>query len=264
MQGVGQIQLTQIPSFVDFPRTKLPNHFFYSRPWHKNNRDTTIPFPWDRLDGRPIVYASLGSVQTGLQSLYLAVAEACGSLDVQLVMSLGRKGASLPANKLPSNAVVVDYAPQLELLQKASAVLTHGGLNTALEAVACGLPIVIVPLANDQPGIAARLANLGVAHAVSAGRATKKPQVLTEAIVKVLNDPSFRRAARRHQQTMRDECPTLAQTAELLETGLGRTSALDRDDPDAKRILESISPAVANVTLESFSPVANLTLRDLR
>lgn len=250
VQAVGKIQVTQIPSFVDFPRTKLPSHFFYSGPWHKTNRDTKVSFPWERLDGRPIVYASLGSVQTGLQSLYLAVAEACGSMgNVQLVMSLGRKGASLPANRLPSNAIVVDYAPQLELLQKASVVLTHGGLNTALETLSCGLPIVIVPLANDQPGIAARLVNLGVAEAVPAARATKTPELLKEAFIKVMKDPSFRRAARRHQQTLRNECPTLAQTAELLETGLCRTDGvLGRDDPEAKRILETISPPVANLT----------------
>lgn len=245
-QKGGRVQVTQIPSFVDFPRTNLPPHFFYSRPWHKANRDVAIPFPWDRLnDDRPIVYASLGSVQTGLQSLYLNIAQACASLNVQLVLSLGRKGASLPSHTvLPSNAIVVDFAPQLQLLQRASIVLTHAGLNTALEALSFGLPIVTVPLCNDQPGIAARLVHLGVAHAVPPGRAT--PPAIQQAISKVLEDPSYQRAATRYQR-MIDRCPTLSQTAEILETALSRSGPLLRDDPEVTRIL-------------SFRPMANLTL----
>lgn len=246
-QKGGRVQVAQIPSFVDFPRTQLPQHFFYSRPWHKENRDTTIPFPWNRLDDeRPIVYASLGSVQTGLQSLYLAIAKACDGLDVQLVMSLGRKGASLPSNAfLPSNAVVVDFAPQLQLLQRASLVLTHAGLNTALETLACGLPVVILPLANDQPGIAARLVNLGVGKVVLPSHATEK--VLKEAISQVLEDESYQRAATHYKRAVHDNCPTLAQTAELIETGLCRPCPLLRDDPEAKRILGP--KPVANMTV---------------
>jgi zeaxanthin glucosyltransferase len=247
-QNVGKIQLTQIPSFVDFPRTKLPDHFFYSKPWHENTRDATMPFPWERLDGRPIVYASLGSVQTGLHQLYMTIAEACSSLDIQLVMSLGRKGASLPDHLLPPNAVVVDFAPQLQLLQLASAVLTHGGLNTALEALACGLPTVVVPLCNDQPGIAARLANLGVAQVVPVGRV--KSEVLREAIVKALEDPKYRLTASLYKQRMHNECPTLAQTAELIETAVCRTTPLHRDDPEVERIL-------------GITPVSNMTMGEL-
>ena len=250
LQRVGNIQLTQIPSFVDFPRTKLPNHFFYTSPWHKPKRDVDIPFPWHRLNDKkmPIVYASLGSVQTGLQSLYLAMAEACANLDVQLVMSLGRKGACLPADyDLPSNAIVVDFCPQLELLQRASVVLTHAGLNTALEALACGLPIVTIPLCNDQPGIAARLVNLGVAQAVPPGRVTANPEILQQAIETVLENPTYRSAASRYQRMLRDHCPTLAQTAELIEVGLGRSTPLLQEDPEVKRVL-------------GREPVANLTI----
>lgn len=237
-QNVGKIQLSQIPSFADFPRTTLPDHFFYSRPWHETSRDSTISFPWKRLDGRPIVYASLGSVQTGLHPLYMTIAEACRTLDIQLVMSLGKKGASLPAHLLPPNVIVVDFAPQLQLLQLASAVLTHGGLNTALEALVCGLPTVVVPLCNDQPGIAARLANLGVAQVVPAGQV--EPKMLRDAITKVLDEPQYRLAASRYKQRVRNECPTLEQTAQLIEAAVCRHAPLQRGDPEVERIMGNI------------------------
>ena len=245
-QRGGQLQITQIPGFVDFPRSNLPQHFFYSRPWHKPNRDVAIDFPWDQLqDDRPIVYASLGSVQTGLQSIYLEIVRACADLNVQLVLSLGRKGASLPSDvKLPPNAIVVDFAPQTRILQRASLVVTHAGLNTALEALASGLPMVTIPLCNDQPGIAARLVHLGVAKLLTPSRVS--PHNIQQAISEVLEDPSYVQAAARYQR-MIDSCPTLAQTAEILEAGLSRSDQLLRDDPAVARIM-------------SFQPVANTNM----
>jgi zeaxanthin glucosyltransferase len=220
-----------------------------------------MPFPWERLDGRPIVYASLGSVQTGLHQLYITIAQACISLDhIQLVMSLGRKGASLPEQHLlPPNAIVVDFCPQLQILQQASAVLTHGGLNTALEALSCGLPSVVVPLCNDQPGIAARLANLGVAQVVVPTAGRFKSEVLKEAIVEALENPKYRLAAIRYKQRMQsNECPTLAQTAELIETAVRRPTPLHRDDPEVERILGVINPLPVsnnNLTLDELEVI---------
>jgi UDP:flavonoid glycosyltransferase YjiC (YdhE family) len=232
-QNVGQIQVAQIPSFLDFPRERLPSNFFYSMPWHKECRDTQLKFPWHALDGRPIVYVSLGTVQNRLESMYLSVAEACSDLDVQVVLALGRKGATL-SGKLPRGAIVVEYAPQLELLRRATAVVTHAGMNTALEAMANGLPMVAIPVCNDQPGVASRLAHVGVAEVVPARRAN--PTNLRAAIIRVLRDPSYRAASVRMQQLIRSG-PTLEQTSELIEVGLSRFEPLRRKDAEAQRIL---------------------------
>lgn len=236
-QNVGQIQIAQIPSFLDFPREQLPHNFFYSMPWHEEYRDEKVDFPWNALDGRPIVYVSLGTVQNRLEKLYLSVAEACSDLDTQVVLSLGRKGATLSA-KPPRGTIVVEYAPQLELLRRASVVVTHAGMNTALEAVANGLPMVAVPVCNDQPGVAARLARVGVAEVVPARRAS--PANVRAAIVRVLEDPSYRAASVRLQQLIQSG-PTLEQTAELIEVGLSRSEPLQRKDPEAHRILGTAS-----------------------
>ena len=74
---------------------------------------------------------------------------------MQLVLSLGCRGAKLDG-AVPQGTIVVDYAPQLQLLERGTAVVTPAGLNTALEAVSHGLPMVAMPIANDQPGVAAR------------------------------------------------------------------------------------------------------------
>ena len=58
---------------------------------------------------------------------------------------------------LPGNPLVVGYAPQLELLSRATLTITHAGLNTALESLSAGVPMVAIPVGNDQPGVSARL-----------------------------------------------------------------------------------------------------------
>ena len=246
-QNQGLFQVAQIPSFVDFPR-KLPSHFFYSQPWHDLHRDQSIPFPWGQLDGRPIVYASLGTVQNRITPTYIAVAESCRDLNVQLILSLGRKGASLPAESLPENVIVVDYAPQLSLLRRAELVITHAGMNTALEALACGIPMVALPVGNDQPGIAARLAELRVAEVVKVKRVN--PKKLKKAILKVLKDPRYKEAATRLQRRISHGCPTLEKTAELIEMGLTRSEPLLRDDPEVQRILRHESRPITSMDLD--------------
>ena len=66
---------------------------------------------------------SLGTLQNQKTDLFQCFVEACEGLDVQLVIA-GRSMESL--GPLPENAIAAAYAPQLELLDKASLTLTHG------------------------------------------------------------------------------------------------------------------------------------------
>ena len=107
-----------------------------------------------------LIFASFGTLQNRLAGAFRIVAEACDGLDAQLVLSLGCKGAVIP-EKVRGELIVVDYAPQRALLQKAGLVITHGGLNTTLESLSEGVPMVVLPITNDQPGVAARIKRLG-------------------------------------------------------------------------------------------------------
>jgi len=74
-------------------------------------------------------------------------------------------------------------------------VITHAGLNTALESLARGLPMVAIPIANDQPGVARRLEWLGVAEVVLPGQLTATR--LRQAVGCVLSNPDYRMRARK-------------------------------------------------------------------
>ncbi|MCQ2188985.1 MAG: PIG-L family deacetylase [Paludibacteraceae bacterium] len=122
-------------------------------------------FPYETLaDGKKLLLVSLGSQNFYHPEVYQAVVDSVKERDdVQLVMSVGNTPRSLLEN-LPDDAVVLPYVPQLTLLKRAYAFITHGGSNSTLEALANGVPVGIIPLCNDQffQAEMARLSNVGV------------------------------------------------------------------------------------------------------
>src|ERR1700746_865924 len=69
--------------------------------------------------------------------------------------------ASIPTTK-SFIEIMINRVPQIEVLKRAALCITHAGINTALESLAEGVPMVAIPIGFDQPGIAARIAYHGV------------------------------------------------------------------------------------------------------
>ncbi|MCU1335652.1 MAG: glycosyltransferase, family [Bryobacterales bacterium] len=152
-------QLAQMPKEFDFPRERLPSGFHYLGPWF-DRLSSKVPFPFEKLDGRPLIYGSLGTLQSKDSHYFRLIAEACAGLNAQLVLSLGDvSGVDVPT--LPGNPLVVNYAPQTELLSRAALTITHAGMNTTQQSLYFGVPIIAIPLTHDQPAIAARLGRTG-------------------------------------------------------------------------------------------------------
>ena len=224
----GLVQIAQQPAFFDFPRRALPDCFHYTGPWHDEGSSEEIAFPWEKLDGRPLVYASLGTLQNRLEFIFSTIAAACAGLEVQLVISLGSRDqdAATLAAKFAGNPIVVAFAPQLALLRRATLSITHAGLNTALESLSHGLPMVAIPITNDQPGVASRLEYLGVAEVVHPSRLTV-PR-LRAAVEKVLSEPRYRQNARTRQEEIR-AVNGVARAADLIEHAVRSRRPVLRD-----------------------------------
>jgi MGT family glycosyltransferase len=192
-------QIAQQPAFFDYPRERLPDNFHYTGPWHSIEFGQKLDFPWEKLDGRPLIYASMGTLQNRQAPIFEAIATACAGLHAQLVLSLGSHHQRLEL-KLAGSAIVVPFAPQLELLRRAALTITHAGLNTALESLAQGVPMVAIPITNDQPGVASRLEWLGVAKIVPPARLTAHR--LRASVRTVLGEPHYRARARQWKLTL--------------------------------------------------------------
>lgn len=193
-------QISQQPAQLEFPRQYLPQWFHFTGPYHSPTGREVPDFPLEKLTGQPLIYASMGTVQNRLLGVFKSIAEACNDLDAQLVISLGGSASPESLGSLPGNPLVVGYAPQLKLLQKATLTITHAGMNTTLESLNNGVPMVAIPVANDQPGIAARVAWAGAGEAVPLSR-VNVPKLRT-AIQKVLTEDSYKKNAIRLQEAI--------------------------------------------------------------
>lgn len=194
-------QLSQQPAEFEFPRKELPSCFHFTGPYSNPASREPTSFPYEKLTRQPLIYASMGTIQNRLLWIFQMIAEACAQLDVQLVIALGG-GASLESlPKLPGNTIVVGYAPQLELLQKATLTITHAGMNTTLESLSNGVPMIAIPITNDQPGVAARIAWTGTGEVIPLKKVST--QKLQQAIKQVLTEDSYKKNALRLQEAIK-------------------------------------------------------------
>lgn len=191
-------QLSQLPAALDFPRTQLPACFHYMGPYQAHREP--VPFPFEQLTGQPLIYASVGTLQNRLLYIFHDIATACANFDVQLVLSLGRGINPKALSELPGSPIVVNYAPQLELLKKAALAITHAGSGTILDALSYGVPLVALPIANDQPATAARLEWSGAGKVIPLSQLSAPK--LQRAIATVLGQASYRYHATRLQQAI--------------------------------------------------------------
>jgi zeaxanthin glucosyltransferase len=211
-------QIAQLPEALEFPIPNRPACLHYAGPLVDGAIRQAVPFPWEKLDGRPLVYGSMGTLQNGSEHIFEAIAEACSTLDCQLVLSMGGSREPAELGPLVGNPIVMRYAPQLEVVKRAAVVVTHAGLNTTLESLAEGVPLVAIPQGNDQPGVAARIAHHNAGIVIPMRRISAKR--LRGAIEAVLTQESYRTAARRIQAAMR-EIDTVGMAADVIEESLG-------------------------------------------
>ncbi len=192
-------QISQQTAEFDFPRKNLPSYFHYVGPL-RNSSPRPNPFPWERLDGRPLVYASLGTLQSRKEHIFRCFAEACQNFDVQLVIAhLG--GLSEDAvRSFPGSPLAVYYAPQTQVLKRACLTLTHAGLNTVLDSLSQGVPVVAVPITYEQPAIAARLRWSGTGLSVPLNQLNTAR--IHQAVRTILQSNSFKESAERLRQSI--------------------------------------------------------------
>ncbi|MFN9546955.1 MAG: glycosyltransferase [Cyanobacteriota bacterium] len=221
------LQLAQLPAVFDFPRERLAPQFHYvGRLADPSGQEPLLrdvpPFPWERLDGRPLVYASLGTLQNSRPEIFAQIAAACLPLNVQLVISMGNP-KSVPL-KLPGNPLVVAYAPHQQVIERATLVISHAGLNTTLTALGSGVPVLAIPITNEQPGIAARVAYSGAGRVMPLRKL--RVEALTSLVAEMLTNPQYRAKAQRLQGEF-NQAGGVVVAADWIE-GIGGGAALKR------------------------------------
>jgi zeaxanthin glucosyltransferase len=144
--------------------------------------------------------------------------------ETQLVLSVGKNINLDDLRPIPSNAIIVSTAPQIELLKRAALCITHAGVNTALEALAQGVPMVAIPIGFDQPGVAARIAYRGVGEFVEVEYLSVER--LSELIQRVRKNPSYRDKAHYFQKVIA-QTQGLDLAADVIERAFKKNQRVD-------------------------------------
>ncbi|MCE6998346.1 glycosyltransferase [Saccharothrix sp. S26] len=187
-------------------------------PGAPGQRGDEVCFPdLDRLDpGRPVVYVSFGTIFHRRPELLRTVITGAAATGAQVVAAVGDLAAELA---LPEDVLTAAYLPQREVLERADVFVTHGGYNSVAESIRAATPMLVLPLAVDQPIQAHFVGRAGFGTALEPTDVTA--QAVADAVTDLL-DPARDYGAR--LRAARHECgDSAARTAELV-TATVRTS----------------------------------------
>ena len=222
-------QISQLIPAFDFPRQALPDHFHSVGPLRAITASRTAAPRYFPHGNKPRIFASLGTLQGHRYGLFKTIIRACQELDAQLLLAHCGRLTPFQAEKLAraSQIQVVDFADQDAALSQADLVITHGGMNTVLDAINHLTPLLAIPLAFDQPGVAARIVYHGVGRRAS--RFTTS-HALARQLQALLSDESYRQKMMAMRDAVREAGGTV-QAAEIVEQAmLTRRPVLTRRD----------------------------------
>ena len=166
------------------------------------NRKEDMSFSLETNDKKKIIYISLGTIFNNSIEFYESCFKAFDNMDVKIIMSVGKNTDISAIKSIPSNFIVRDYVPQLEVLKRVDVFITHGGMNSTNEGLYYDVPLILIPQFGDQPFVANRVAELGAGIVIEKDNVT--PEVLKQSVVKILTDNSFKLNSKKVGESLRE------------------------------------------------------------
>ena len=163
------------------PRTRAVG-FIY--PVETENLPLPVHLERFLADGRPPILVSGGSADFAGPSFFSLICEAAVELEERLlIVSKGWTPTSVDQKRI----LVIEEVPSLcQLMKRARLVIHHGGMGTIGQALAAGLPQLIIADGGDRPYNGRRVEELGCGICISVGRWS--PANVLRAIQTLLND----------------------------------------------------------------------------
>jgi MGT family glycosyltransferase len=148
---------------------------------------------------------SLGTLHRASAAFYRQCLDAFADLPVRFVLSAGSHFDVRALGKVPPNCLVRASVAQLAVLQHAAVFITHGGMNSALEGLAHGVPLLVIPQHVEQLVIGLTVAEHGAAlvrREHVAGRHLEAA-ALRRDVERMLGTSDFKHAASEMQTLLR-------------------------------------------------------------
>jgi MGT family glycosyltransferase len=146
---------------------------------------------WLLEEGDPWVLVTCSTEYQGDETLARAAIEGLRDERVRVVVTLADAyGADLPS---APNARVERFVPHRHILERAGAVVCHGGMGIVQKSVAAGVPLAVVPFGRDQPEVARRVVECGAGVSLPSRKLT--PERLRGAVREAMGKRAAAQAA---------------------------------------------------------------------
>lgn len=163
-----------------------------------------FPFATLESSNKSVLYISLGTMSNKKVDFYKECIKAFRhSSEWQVVMSVGKRINLAKLGEIPANFIVRASVPQLKLLEQVSVFITHGGMNSTMEALYNGVPLVVLPQMGEQQITAQQVAELGLGVTLKRGTRSKASD-LVQAVQTIKHNPAYKQKAIWMQQIMRE------------------------------------------------------------
>jgi rhamnosyltransferase subunit B len=210
-----QLQLGLFPDWFGQPQPDWPKTLRLTGfPLYDERGVETMSAEADQFlsAGPPPIVFTFGTGMRQAKEVFAESVAACRRLGQRGIL-LTRFREQLPA-ELPADIRHFDYLPFGELLPRVAVLVHHGGIGTLAQALAAGIPQLVVPFAYDQPDNAGRLERLGVARTVA--HDSYRASVVVPALEQLLRSSAVAAQCQALAQRLHDARP-LDEAARALE-----------------------------------------------
>ena len=166
-----------------------------------NTRPDPTDFPLAQLEGKQVLYISLGTAFNNQIEFYKTCIAAFKDMPLQVVLAYGKRINPADLDPIPANFLARPHVPQLDVLQYANVFISHGGMNSTMESLYHGVPLIEFPQMVEQMMTASRIEELGLG--IILNRKELSPETLRATVERVMNDATIHTRVRDMQQQIR-------------------------------------------------------------
>ncbi|KEK24659.1 macrolide family glycosyltransferase [Bacillus gaemokensis] len=199
--GSGNLNIVFTSSYFQRNSDAFKNDYIFvgpSIPEDENLND----FPVDALKKTHVIYISMGTIMNNQPEFYQKCFAALKDLNVQVVLSIGKQLTVEQLGDIPDNFIVRNYIPQLGVLRQTDVFISHCGMNSTSESLYFEVPLVMLPIINDQHMIAERVKELGAGAILNIQQISAED--IKQTVSEILGNPLYKNNTKKISQSFRD------------------------------------------------------------
>jgi MGT family glycosyltransferase len=155
----------------------------------------------EKGEGKKTLYISLGTAYNDQPEFFKQCFTAFGKEPWKVVLARGKQIGEQEREGIPENFRVEAYVEQWKVLPQTDVFITHGGINSVMESLYYGVPMVVIPQQDEQVMNGRRVVELGLGVMLDQNKLTIDD--LYKAVEQVYINQALYERVREMQRTVR-------------------------------------------------------------